>query len=400
MTGPTTPVIPVVSVVDERLRSASICLAVDYGARHDPDGCGGLAHLLEHVLMSYRLPGGDSLSGHVARRGGEVNAETGLEHMLFHAQVLAEDLTEVLELLLRAVSTPEHAEDVLTAERAAVFQELAAAAADPADVVQDAFLAALFPDHPLGRPVAGSAGEITRLDGARLLAGHREEFLASRAVLAVVAPVAVTGAGIGTGWVPAPARPARPLGPVAREPVAWPEEFSWVSVGGRSAARGDRRRHAFSVLAQLCASSSASPMYRQLRGEQGLAYSFHAWDRPYTEAGAWRVLVGTEPANCQSVVDTVTTTLAGLAEHGPAPDDLTDARRQVRGQLVFETERPLDHARLLAHRALVNGPQWSVEAELAAIAEVTAEQVRAAAAEIAGDLVVSARPTASRNLNR
>ena len=41
-------------------------------------------------------------------------------------------------------------------EKQAVFQELAAADADPSDVVQDAFLAHQFPGHALGRPVGGT----------------------------------------------------------------------------------------------------------------------------------------------------------------------------------------------------------------------------------------------------
>ena len=85
---------PVASVVDERLRTTSICLGVAYGARHDPENLGGLAHMLEHLLMAAPVDGKGPLVEYIERLGGNANAETGLEHMLFHAQVDAADADE------------------------------------------------------------------------------------------------------------------------------------------------------------------------------------------------------------------------------------------------------------------------------------------------------------------
>ncbi|RDG32050.1 M16 family metallopeptidase [Streptomyces corynorhini] len=387
------------SVVDEGLRTAGICLAVDYGARHDPERHGGMAHVLEHLLMSYPLVGADSLAEYVERLGGRTNAETGLEHMLFHAQVLAEDTEEVLGLLLDAVGRPRHDAAVLESERTVVVQELAAAAADPVDTVQDAFLADLFPGHALGRPVGGTLPEVEALGLSDISDGHRDVFLSSRSALVVVAPFTPASLLPGTPNGARPAvnlrpRPAVAPGKVAPRAPRWADDFSWVSIGARSAPAGAPGRHCFQILAELFGSSAASPLYRTLRGEKGLAYSFQAWDRGYTEAGAWRVLVGADTGKGEEVIEVVTRALMAMAEHGPTSVDLETARRQARSAMLFGTESPLEHAQLLA-RQRVKDPGWTVEVEEKALQDVTAEDVAAAAARILDGLVVTVRPEAS-----
>ncbi|OAR27153.1 hypothetical protein A8W25_02470 [Streptomyces sp. ERV7] len=191
--------LPTIALLDERLRTTSICLAVRYGSRHDPAEHGGLAHLLEHTLMSAPLGGRPSFCEQVERLGGHANAETGLDIMLFYAQVHADDADEVARLLHQAVLRPELTDEVLDTERDAVLQELAAAQADPGDVVQDAFLSRLFPAHPLGRPVGGDVGQIRRITLPAVQEGHRTRFLTSAMTLVVTGPRLPDLDGLGRG---------------------------------------------------------------------------------------------------------------------------------------------------------------------------------------------------------
>ncbi|UXY33129.1 M16 family metallopeptidase [Streptomyces sp. HUAS TT20] len=388
--------IHLVHALDERLRTTSICLAVAYGARHDPTGHGGLAHVLEHLLMSAPVGDVGPLVQHIESLGGSANAETGLEHMLFYAQVAAEDADEVAGLLLRSLLSPALDPGTLDAERSAVLQELAAAEADPADVVQDAFLGAIFADHPLGRPVGGTVPEITALDLDTVVRGHRERFVTAPMALAVIGPrLPRPLAGLPTERRAALAPPAPvPLGAVRAGRPAWPDTFGWVAVGGRSQGLADTNRHRYAVLANLLGGSAYSVLYQELRIAAGLAYSFQAWDRGYTEAGAWRVMIGVESGNGPKAVDIVTRELSRLADEGPTDHHLLAALRHARTSLILDTETPLEHARLLASRALRHPARWDINRELAEIAAVSATDVRRAAAELLTDPVTVVRPEA------
>ncbi|WP_393086576.1 M16 family metallopeptidase [Streptomyces sp. LN704] len=402
--GPAGTSVPLLAVVDERLKTTSICFALAHGSRDDPEGRGGIAHLLEHLVMSCPL-GGDgpavSFSEYVERRGGQANALTGLEVMLYYAQMHADDAEDVAAALLRAVFEPVLDHHTLDLERAVVLQELAAAAADPSDVVQDAVLAGLFPGHPLGRPVGGEPGQLAAVTAQELTAVHRDRFVRAPGALVVVGPRVprvLAEAAVFEAGQPVDPLPRVPLATTgAGDPLPDPGEanFTWLCFGARSPRADVAGRAAYGVLAHLLGSSPSSLLYRTLRSEHGLSYSFHAWDRGYREAGAWRLLIGTEASAAGRVRSLVDELLTGVAGQGPAPDDFDAAVRQAEMSLVLESETPLEYAKLIAERTCSTGRVWSLEDEIAELRRVGVDDVRRAAAHVRRELLLTVRSVAS-----
>ncbi|MFI9842520.1 M16 family metallopeptidase [Nonomuraea sp. NPDC051941] len=383
----------ILPLLDPRLKTTSMCLSVSYGSRHDPEGHGGLAHLLEHLLMSAPVGDGPSLCERVVRLGGYANAETGLEQMLFFAQVHADDTDALADVLCRAVLTPQLTFDALDSERDVVLQELIGAEADAKDVVQDAILAALFAGHPLGRPVGGTQTEVRAIGLRDLIDHYTTEFLSKPMTLVVVGPRMPTlDTGSYRGAV-VPWRAHRPveLGSVVEQSPSWPAEYAWVCLGARSPARDAPSRPAYDLLAALLDANAASLLYRRLRNEHGLAYDFYTWDRGYTESGAWRVLVGVEPGNGDRVIDVVRTALAEIAQSGPTDVDLEVARRRAEVGLMRDSDSPFELAQLVGAHAN-GGTTWSPERDLAALQAVSASAVAEAADDVLRNLVTVVRP--------
>ncbi|MFI9811343.1 M16 family metallopeptidase [Saccharothrix variisporea] len=381
-------------VTDARLRTSAICLTVDCGSRDDPEERGGLAHLLEHLLMTTPTVNGTPFLDHVEHDGGKVTAETGLDRLRFTAQVAAEDTADTVERLVDAVLRPRFDADTLRTERAVVVNELAGGDADPVEAAQHAVLDALFPDHPLGRPVGGTPAGITGTDLADLRAHHAEVFARRRAALVVVGPE--TPDAPGHGAEPALVRPPTPLGPPRHAEPIWPDTFGWLCLGARSPAAGDRRRPAFDLLTHLLGTSSASLLFRELRGVLGLGHSFETWDRGYGEAGAWRVLVGVEPGTAPRVVQAVTDVLDRVARGAVAPAALAATVRRVGTGLLLDAEDPARLARTTADRVLDGAADWSVDDELDRLRAVTADEVADAAAHVREELLAVVRPEGSR----
>lgn len=396
----------VIGVYEPRLQTTSVCLAVAHGARQDPQGGCGVAHLLEHLLFSLPSGGDASFAERIERNGGQANAETGVETMLFYAQVAAEDARQTASDLLRSVLRPElDNPGLLDREREVVVKELMTASADPADSVQDAVVEKLFPGHPMARPIGGRIGELADLTVDDVVREHRGRFLRSPMALVVVGPSPVDGLDeMLAEALPAEASGAAPA-PLAEPPLpapdtalpAWPEgeDFAWVCAGATSPATGVRGRAAYKLLATLLGSSPSSLLYRKLRGEESLSYSFASWDRAYAGSGVWRLLAGVEPASAGRLVDIVRSLLTGIAEGRVDPEDLRAARRKTEMKLVLQAETPLDQAILLGTRTGAGVREWSVESARAELAAVTAEDISAAAAAVLDGLVVAVRPEAS-----
>ena len=92
--------------------------------------------------------------------GGELNAFTAKEHTCYYAHVLDTDLELAVDLVADVVLNGRCAADDVELERDVVLEEIAMRDDDPEDALGDMFLAAMFGDHPVGRPVIGSAESV------------------------------------------------------------------------------------------------------------------------------------------------------------------------------------------------------------------------------------------------
>lgn len=387
---------------DRSLETTTLALAVQYGSRNDPHAQGGIAHLLEHLLMTAPVPGGHSLTESIERLGGQSNALTALDGMVFHARVLNVDAPAVARLLCTALLDPKLDDALLRSERRVVQQELTAAQNDPADVVQDDFLAELFPGHPLGRPVGGVPAELDRLTLDDVREAHARSFVRRRLALISVgglAPDALAEVASDVLTTPYADQPLTdepvaldPLTPGPDEHLDWSGDgFSWLSAGGRAPALDSPDRYAYQVLSCLLGSSPSSLLYRRLRNDEGLAYAFQSWSRSYLEAGAWRVLVGGESRNGPALVAIVRELLQFLSTEGPGEQDLEVARRQALMDGLVDRESPTEHAIQLASRTRAGSVEWSMSQEQRALRAVGAQDVAKAAARILEQFTVVVR---------
>ncbi|KJK55297.1 M16 family metallopeptidase [Saccharothrix sp. ST-888] len=380
--------------------TVGVALSLGFGIRDDPPGLSGAAHLLARLVMSVPLQGGPSLSERIEQLGGTSNAMAEPESLTIHARVLTDDAPVVAGWMLDALTQPALSNEALDRERQIVAQELAVAAADPADALQSAFLDAVFPGHPLGTAVGGTPSSVERITLGPLLQVHQRALATVPLALAYVGNVQETAlrkrmsplAMARAGGVRPRRSPHAAVGRPNPSDPTWPDGFCWLLAGAPAPAVTDPQRDGFVLLGHLLGASPASRMYQCLRDEHGLAYAFRAWTRAYSDAGFWCFLAGTDGANGPAVVQLLHAELTRLAQQGPAPADLEAAVRHARTELLQKAENGVDSAIVMASHYCVNGAVRCPEAEAARLAHVTAADVAGAAAVVADGLLVVVRP--------
>lgn len=110
------------------LRVAHISLALQVGYLDEPSVHPGLAHLLEHVLMTSPLAcsKGDDLISFIHSRHGRINANTEDRVTDFHASVPVSVLDVALEAMARQLAQPRIALDTIATEIKAIDAEFQA----------------------------------------------------------------------------------------------------------------------------------------------------------------------------------------------------------------------------------------------------------------------------------
>ncbi|MFF0487763.1 M16 family metallopeptidase [Nocardia sp. NPDC003482] len=375
------------------VRSASIGVWVGVGSRDETPGVAGAAHFLEHLLFK-ATPTHTALDIAQAMDavGGELNAFTAKEQTCYYAHVLDEDLPLAVELVSDVVLNGLcRAEDV-DVERQVVLEEISMRDDDPEDTVGDAFLTALFGDHPVGRPVIGTIESIESMTASQLRGFHVRRYRPERMVVAVAGNVEhehtvelvyrAFAAHLDAAREPAPRREGR-FRPRTSPQLHWmrrDSEQAHLVFGVRAFGRHEgEKRWPLSVLNTILGGGLSSRLFQRIREERGLAYSVYSSVDTFADTGAFSVYLGCQPENLGEVAALARGVLEEVAADGISEAECARAKGSLRGGLVLGLEDSGSRMNRIGRSELSYGNHRSVSETLSRIDAVTTEEVSAVA---------------------
>jgi predicted Zn-dependent peptidase len=386
-----------VTVVSETIPSAlSVATGVwiGTGARHERDEEAGRAHLLEHMLFrgtrSYT-------SAEVDQRfdalGGDLNAATSRDETAVVARVLADELPGAFPMLGEMVAAPLLRDDDLALERKIVLEEISMIDDDPEELVFELLPTAVFGEHALGRPVIGTPEVVAGTDGDTLRDFYAGRYRPGRIVVAAAGAVDHGRlCELATVAVPADPGPDRPEDD--NDPGVAPDtpprvifrrrdtEQVQVAIAGRGPGMGDDRRYTLRVLDTILGGTPSSRLFRAVREDRGLAYAVATFDDQHNGGGMAGVYLGTRAENLAEALSIVAEELARIAREPVDDDELTRAKQNARARLLLGLESTQARMHVLG-RAVLHGLELRSPHDVAErIDAVTAEDVRALAADL------------------
>src|SRR3977135_2512218 len=173
-------------VITERIstvRSVSLGFWIGAGARDETPSKAGVTHFIDHLLFKgTRSYTAQDIAEIFDALGGELNAATSREHPVVYVRGTQTPLEQALDVMTDMVYTPAFAD--LDAEREVVLEEIAMYEDAPHEAVHDLMSEAVFGDHPLGRPVIGTADVISTVGRRALTSYHQAMYRAGNVVVA------------------------------------------------------------------------------------------------------------------------------------------------------------------------------------------------------------------------
>ncbi len=377
-------------------QSASIGLYAAVGSRSEPDGKGGLAHLLEHmVFKGARGRSARQIAEAIEDVGGSLNAWTARDQTVFHARTLAPDVGLALELISDLVRAPALDEAELEREKLVILSELGECLDAPDDLIHDYLFEAAFGTQPLARPVLGREPGIRAITRADCLDWLARQYRPERLVISAAGRVdaghilmlAESLFGDLEPGEPPPLVPARFEGGSRSDRRATEQTHLAFAFPGRSAA--DPAVPALGLFAQAVGGGMSSRLFQELREDRGLAYSIYAWAQGYAETGLFAVNLSTDKACAAEAMALARDTVARAAED-LTEAELNRARAQVEASLLMALETPQGRADSAARSIEIFGYIMTVDAMLAELRAVDAAAARAAGqAMLAGPSAVA-----------
>jgi len=388
--------LPVFRVQREGTRSVTILVAFDAGARTERPGENGMAHFLEHLVFKggEKYPTYRDVNAAAERIGAVLNAYTSHDLVAFHITARAERALEAADLLTDFVGRPRVDPGELDRERGVVVQEIARANDQPAVMAEHLIDEAAFGDHPLGRPVLGTAEHIrdtfTRegilsfrerrwspARGAAFLVGNLDALAPNGEVEELFARF--PGRPAPEPYEPAPALEPRVL---VRERDSNQSHLR-MSYRPRIEVSQPRQRAALAIFSTLLGGSMGSRLFDEIREQRGLAYSVHSAAHAYADVPLLQLSAGLESSKCIEAYRRMKEIVTELREEGPSEEEVERARAYAAGARTIAFENTGAVARHAAQQTVVYGEEVDPDKAIALLDEVTFDEVAEVARGVA-----------------
>ncbi|HET8577274.1 MAG TPA: pitrilysin family protein [Methylomirabilota bacterium] len=285
----------------------AVSLFVRVGSRWETDENAGVSNLLQQLLVKGTHSRSALEIAEAAERiGGSLGASADTDFSEVRGTALARHWSRLLELIADVTLRPSLPAAELESERRIVLSGIRNRQDQPSPLAFDTLMTRLYPEHPYGRPSAGRAPSVQRLDRDAVVAHYQRYYRASRMVLSVSGDVPgrevareaarrFADARAGDGG-PDPAL-SEAVALADRTVVARPSAQTQVLIGFSAAPMSHGDYAAVKVLATTLGGGMAGRMFTEIRDKQGLAYSSGAVYPSRVGQGFFLAQLGTAPAN-------------------------------------------------------------------------------------------------------
>ena len=390
----------VVVIADRRTPVVTQMVWYRVGSADETPGKSGLAHFLEHLMFkgTEKHPAGE-FSQTVQKIGGQENAFTSTDYTGYFQRVPKEQLGKMMEFEADRMTGLVLKDENVLPERDVVLEEYNMRVGNNPDArLSEQIMAALYLNHPYGRPVIGWRQEIEKLDREDALAFYKRFYAPNNATLVIAGDV--DAAEIRPliertyGAVPAQPtigkpriRPQEPVPAAARTvTLADPrvEQPSlrryYLTPSATTGAAGES--HALDVLAQLMGGGSNSYLYRALVVDKPLAVSAGA-SYSGTALDATQFMVSASPKPGVEFVDVekaIDAVIANLIANPVPAADLERVKTQLIAAAIYAQDNQATLARWYGAALTTGLSVEDIRAWPERIRAVTAAQVQQAAA--------------------
>jgi zinc protease len=389
----------VVVIPDHRTPVVTQMIWYKVGSADETPGKSGLAHFLEHLMFkgTAKHPAGE-FSQTVLRVGGNENAFTSTDYTGYFQRVPREQLARMMEFEADRMTGLVLKDENVLPERDVVLEEFNMRVANNPDArLTEQIMAALYLNHPYGRPVIGWRQEIEKLDREDALAFYKRFYAPNNATLVIAGdvdakelrPLVERTFGAVAAQPAISAQRLRPQEPVPAAPrtvtlsdprVEQPGLRRYYLVpSAATAAAGESP--ALDVLAQLMGSGSNSYLYRALVIDRPLAISAGAgYQGTSLDPTQFMISVSPKPgvefSQIEPVIDEV---IADVGQNLVRSEDIERVKTQLIAEAIYAQDNQATLARWYGGALTTGLSIDDIRSWPDRIRAVTAEQVRDAA---------------------
>jgi predicted Zn-dependent peptidase len=347
--------------------SRAFCMGVwtRSGARDERVNEQGLCHFLEHMLFKGTpTRSAYDLSIEIERVGGSLDAFTTKDTMCVNAQVLESRGALAFDLVGDMLTNSTLEADALDLERSVILEEIGDVEDAPDDLIHELFAQAVFPDHPLGRPILGTKESVSTFQRSDLRRFKRRVFRGSNLVMSVYGNIpprelrkiceekfSFAAGDIRRGN--AVVRNGKPKRQAFRRKL----HQQHLCIGNRTFSYHEDQRYALMVLTTLLGGGMSSRLFQRIRERNGMSYSIYTYADHSRDAGMVGTYMAVKPSNVRRAVDEVLGEFDLVRQGDVTQNELADVKEHLKGRILLGLEGSTARMMRLARNEISHGRQ-------------------------------------------
>lgn len=384
-----------IQVVHQHLATTNIVhcgIILNVGSRDENTENQGIAHFWEHMAFKgTKRRRSFNILNSLDSVGGELNAFTDKEKVVFYASVRDQYFEKAVDILSDITFYSVFPENQIEKERGVILEEMSMYLDSPDESLQDEFEAVVFRDHPMGMNILGKPETVKNFRKKDFLSFFKNNLSTHKIVFSCVG-------NISQEEVERLARKYFENVTIkkangkrkkfhryhAREEILKRTLKQAKCAIGRDAysIKNDNRIPLFMLVNILGGPGMNSRLNLALREKYGFVYSIDAHYIPYTDTGMFAVFFGTEPKQLKRCISLVKKELDRFCQKPLTHRQLVSAKEQIKGQLAMAEENNLSLMLMMGRSVLDLGRVTTLEEIYQQIDDINSLKLRDIAQEI------------------
>ena len=376
-------------------QAVCISLFIGAGSRYETEAQAGISHFIEHLLFrgTSKRPAARVISEAIEGVGGILNGGTDKELTVYWCKVAQLHFPLALDVLTDVLLHSKFDSQDIEKERQVIIEEINMSKDSPSQQVHMHIDELLWPNHPLGRDIAGNKESVAGITRDMMLGYLDEQYLPNNTVVAIAGNikhqevVAAISQILGdwttqqthAGYTTYKEQIAQRLCIETRETE---QAHLCLALPGLSLLHP--RRFVLGLLNIILGEGMSSRLFTEIRDRLGLAYSIHSYVDHFFDSGSVTIYAGVESKNLRAAIQAILEQLNQLTETVPE-SELSKAKELSKGRLLLRMEDSRNVAGWMGGQEILTKRILSVDQIESIINAITAEELR----QLAQELIIS-----------
>ncbi len=378
-------------------RSVSVCIYIGVGSRYEADATAGVSHFIEHLCFkgTPKRAQARDIATAIEGVGGILNGGTDKELTIYWSKVAAPHFPLALDVLGDMLLNSRFDPEEIERERQVIIDEIHMIKDSPSQSVGMLIDEILWPNHPLGRDIAGNTDSVTEISRDVMLDFLARRYHPGNTVVAVAGDIQHedvvqrigetlghwTGREPQTGYLAYQGEENPRLRLEKRD-----TEQTHLCLALPGLPLLHPKRYTLGLLNVILGEGMSSRLFVEIRDNLGLAYSVHSYLEHFHDSGALTVYAGVAHQNLVIAIRAILEQLAKLKDP-VAESELTKAREMAKGRLLMRMEDSRSVAGWTGGQEVLTGRILSVDQVISILDAITAEEI----SQLAQELLVGSR---------